>query len=99
MHRDEYSVRAIGTPVARSSRPQHEYEHTLPEGTRLEDRGDLGVFLVTVPAQTTNREGKPRDVPDRIDQRVDSRQDAEMIRAGIEPWYVKHLQKRKAAKS
>ena len=51
---------------------------------RVEDRGAEGVFLVEV-LRPTGPDGKPREVI--AESRLDSRQDAEVRRAGGAPWW------------
>ena len=89
------AVHAI-VPVERSARPEHPYANALPEGARVEDRGEAGVFLIQKPDVRVDKDGKPLPSPDVIETRVDSRQDAELRRLGVEPWYAKYLGKSKS---
>ena len=79
-----YTVTAVGERVIRSSRPEHPWARGLPEGYIIEDRGPLGVFVVHE-ATTIGIDKKPHTV--RHDTRVDSRQDADVRKAGGVVWF------------
>jgi hypothetical protein len=95
MNDDQYWVRSVlrnGQHVERSSRPVNPIQqYGLPEGARIEERGEAGIWLVQEPPQCFDAEGKPKPKPDAIESRIDAKGETRAT-----AWWAKFLQPAKA---